>query len=105
MKILALEQEIPGADGNAFAPHLEAEARRVWELTQEGVIREIYFRSNRDSAVLVLECNNLDEARQILETLPLVSEGLITFELIPLKPYPGYARLFNPKVEVNFESK
>ena len=30
----------------------------------------------------------------ILATLPLVQEGLITFELIPLAPYPGFARLF-----------
>lgn len=95
MKILALEEEIPRAEGKAFAPHIKAEARRVWELIQEGVIREIYFRSDQDSAVLVLECENGDEARHILKTLPLVSEGLITFDLIPLKPYPGFARLFN----------
>jgi muconolactone delta-isomerase len=95
MKILALEQEIPGADGKAFAPHLKAEARRVWELTQEGVIREIYFRSDRDSAVLVLECDDEDEARHILDTLPLVSEGLIAINIIPMKPYPGFARLFD----------
>jgi hypothetical protein len=30
-----------------------------------------------------------------LETLPLVKAGLITFDVIPLKAYPGFARLFN----------
>jgi hypothetical protein len=30
----------------------------------------------------------------VLETLPLVREGLIAFEVIPLKPYPGLWRLF-----------
>ena len=29
-----------------------------------------------------------------LDTLPLVRAGLITFELVPLAPYPGLARLF-----------
>jgi hypothetical protein len=29
-----------------------------------------------------------------LATLPLVSQGLIDFDLIPLRPYPGFARLF-----------
>ncbi len=33
-------------------------------------------------------------AQAVLETLPLVREKLIEFELIPLKPYPGFARLF-----------
>jgi muconolactone delta-isomerase len=94
MKILALEKELPGATAAVFAPHLQAEAARVWELQQTGVLREIYFRADRSDAVLVLECADVAEARQVLETLPLVREKLITFEIIPLKPYPGLARLF-----------
>ena len=31
-----------------FAPHLKAEAARAWELYQEGIIRELYFRADRD---------------------------------------------------------
>jgi len=38
------------------------------------------------------------EARQVLDTLPLVQEKLITFEVIPLQPYPGLARLFGGNV-------
>ena len=29
-----------------------------------------------------------------LPTLPFVQAGLITFEVVPLAPYPGVARLF-----------
>ena len=94
MKILALEQEAPGHTSDDFAPHLKAEAERVWTLHQEGVIRELYFRADRSEAVLVLECANLDGARAALDSLPLVQAGLIDFELIPLRPYPGFARLF-----------
>jgi hypothetical protein len=42
----------------------------------------------------VLECASLDEAQEILDTLPLVRDRLIEFELIPLVPYPGFERLF-----------
>jgi hypothetical protein len=45
-------------------------------------------------AVLVLECTDVEEANEVLNTLPLVKEGLITFDFIPLAPYPGFARLF-----------
>jgi hypothetical protein len=55
----------------------------------------LYFRADRHEAVLVLECADVDEARSVLNTLPLVREQLIGFELIPLKAYPGFARLFN----------
>lgn len=94
MKILALEQEIPGAAAEAFKPHLKAEAIRVWELYQAGVFRELYFRQDRSDAVLMLECRDVEEAKEVLNTLPLVKAGLITFDLIPLSPYPGFARLF-----------
>ena len=94
MKILALEQEVPGTTAAAFTPHLRAEAARVWELQQSGVLRETYFRQDRSDAVLVLECTDAGEAQRVLGTLPLVQAGLIAFEVIPLKPYPGLARLF-----------
>jgi hypothetical protein len=32
--------------------------------------------------------------RKIVRELPLVRAGLIDFELVPLKAYPGFARLF-----------
>ena len=94
MKILAIEREVPGLSGEAFAPHLQAEAARVWELYQAGVIRELYFRQDQHSAVLVLECAHAKEASEILNTLPLVKEKLITFDILPLIPYPGFSRLF-----------
>ena len=66
----------------------------MWRLQQEDVIREIYFRADQSCAVLMLECDDLEQARRRLSELPLVAAGLIQFELIPLRPYPGFARLF-----------
>jgi len=94
MKILALEREAPGLSGSDFQPHLNAEAARAWELYQDGVIRELYFHADQHTAVLVLECAGLAEANQVLAALPMVQAGLISFELIPLVAYPGFARLF-----------
>ena len=94
MKLLALEREVPGTTAEQFQPFLEAEAAKVWELYQAGVFRELYFRQDRSEAVLVLECADVQEADRVLGTLPLVQQGLITFEVIPLVPYPGFSRLF-----------
>ncbi len=97
MKILAIEKEYTGKKVEDFQPHLKAEARQVWKLYKKGVIREIYFRADRTSAVLILECKNLEEAKEKLSTLPLVLEDLIYFDFIPLAPYPGFERLFKSK--------
>ena len=94
MKILALEHDLPNATAEGFQEYAVAEARQVWALYQAGVVRESYFREDRSEAVLVLECQSLEEAWEALSTLPFVQNKLITFELIPLKAYPGFERLF-----------
>jgi hypothetical protein len=94
MKILALEKELSGTTPAQFQSLLQDEALAVWELQQAGTIREIYFSAEGHAAVLILECDDRDAAQQALAGLPLVKAGLIEFELIPLVPYDGYARLF-----------
>jgi muconolactone delta-isomerase len=95
MRVLAIERPVEGVTGERFTPELAAaEARQAWELHQAGTVRELFFRADEASAVLLLECGDVGEAQRILATLPLVAAGLIRFELIPLRAYPGFARLF-----------
>ena len=94
MRILALEHEVAGATAAQFKLHANAEAARAWELVQSGLVREIHMRADRNDAVLVLECASVEQAQSILATLPMVQAGLTLFDVIPLKPYPGFARLF-----------
>jgi hypothetical protein len=95
MRILAIEKDVPGVANEQFTPELlRAEAAKAWEMYQAQVIRELYFRADRHEAVLVLECKDAAEANQALAELPLVRAGLIAFEVAPLAPYPGFARLW-----------
>ena len=90
---------MPGVTADDFRPHLKAEGRRAWELYQAGVFREMYFRADEEVAVLVLECADVAEAQAVLQSLPLVRAGLIAFDVIPLRAYPGFARLFASTTE------
>lgn len=98
MKILAIEHENTEISSADFAPYLQAEAARVWKLHKEGIIREIYFHRDEHIAVLIMECDTVAEASDILATLPLVQAGLISFHIMPLVPYTGFERLFEHKV-------
>ena len=93
MKILAIEKEKEGLTALEFKPYLEDEAKKVWELQQSDIIREIYF-NNENHAVLILECADINEAKNILNELPLVKNELISFKLMSLSPYSGFSRLF-----------
>ena len=97
MKIIAIEKENPSADSSQFSTHLKDEAIKAWELYQSDFIREIYFRQDQSSVVLVLESDSIETAKNKLNKLPLVEHNFISFELIPLIPYPGFARLFQHK--------
>jgi len=97
MKVLAISKDLPGADEEQFTEDiLRAEAGKVWELYQSGVLREIYFTDTQE-AVLILECDDAEEAHSHLAGLPLVHAGLIDFEVKALVPYTGLARLFAPR--------
>jgi hypothetical protein len=95
MQVLALERAVPGVPDDAFTPALlRAEAERLWELNQAGVVRQAFFRMDRQEAVLLLEAVDAETARSVLDELPLVSAGLIDFDVVTLRAYPGFARLF-----------
>jgi hypothetical protein len=94
MKVLALGHDVVAQDDPRFAELRPAEARRAWEMYQADVLREIYFRADSPNGVLLFEVPDLAAARAAVDSLPLVAAGLIDFDLVPLRPYPGFARLF-----------
>ena len=95
MRILAIEKDGPAAGRADMKRSLQEEARRVWELYQGDKIREIWFTVSDRRAVLLLECATLEEAGALLATLPLVRERFISFEILALRPYDGFERLFH----------
>ena len=94
MKILVLEIENNNINRDEFKKYGKEEAAKLWELYKKGVVRENYFSQDKNTAVLILETKDLEEAKAELSQLPFVKNKLITFEFIPLKPYSGMERLF-----------
>lgn len=95
MKILAIEKETASVDKSKLRNLLKPEAKQIWNLYKNGTAREIYFTQDDHRAGLILECEDQNAAEKILNTLPLVKEKLIQFEILPLQAYDGFERLFN----------
>lgn len=91
MKVIAVSRPIsrPVAE---MAPLLPEEARTVWALYTEGVVREQYLRDD-GGVVLVLEATTLDAARAALSRLPLVANGFLKFDVWKLAPFTPWGRL------------
>ncbi len=92
MKIIAIEKELTQIAGDDAAALYKAEARQVYALYLRDALREIYL-TEEHCAIIMLECADMEEAKQLLDTLPLVQAGVIAFNLHELHPYRGYGRL------------
>jgi hypothetical protein len=92
MKILAIENEIEGVEWAGLEDLLKEEAQHVFNLYLSDSLREIYFTESKN-AILILETENKEAALKLLDALPLVKSGKITFEVMELKPYTGYERI------------
>jgi hypothetical protein len=88
MRILALDRIVPNASLEKMKPLFRQEAQCAYELYKSGRIRELFFRTDRPGAAMLLECESTADARSLLDALPLVRAGLVEFELIPLGPFP-----------------
>ncbi len=101
MRFLALgslvDVSFPDMSREEAAALGRAEARRSWELYQAGVIREVHFRTDAHRSVMLLEAPDETTAREALASLPFVKAGALSFEVIGLRPYDGWARLFAPQ--------
>ncbi len=95
MKILVLARRSGEVSLDQMRPHFKAEVEAVWDLYTRGIVREFYTRADQGGpAILTVECENVEAARQTLQGLPLVEMKMIDLDLIPLAPFNGLTQLF-----------
>lgn len=95
MQILAIDKFLPETTMEKVQPHLKEEMVVTWEHYKQGKIRQLYFRQDHPGVVLMMECDSLEEAKELIDELPLVKERLIEFELIPLGFFQPFEALFD----------
>ncbi|GAB4134471.1 MAG: hypothetical protein Fur0041_07780 [Bacteroidia bacterium] len=95
MRILAIDRILPTATEEKIRGIVVKEAVHIWLLYSKEIIREFYFRKDRPGVVIVLECADINEAKRVLETFPLVRAGVIDFEIIPLGHFVPFGTLID----------
>jgi hypothetical protein len=63
------------------APHLQAEAARMAELRQAGLVELMLLKADWSGVALLLRAADLAAARAAVDSLPLVTNGITSFEL------------------------
>jgi len=95
VKILAIGHPRNGVRWEHIYPYVGEQARSVWESYEIDQVREFYLRADHQpGVVLVMECDDMTEAEELVAALPMAKANLLDFELIPLRPFMGFRYLF-----------
>ena len=78
---------------------MPAEIRATVKLYFDGKIRQWYSRGDGRGVVVLVEAKTEDEARALMETLPLAKEQLMDYEYIPVGPLMPLRALMGPRAQ------
>ena len=75
---------------------MPAEIRATVKLYFDGKIRQWYSRGDGKGVIFLVDAKTVDEARALMETLPLAKENLMDHEYIPVGPLMPLRALMGP---------
>lgn len=93
MQFIALNRRLTEAHPESeFEPLIGPETKRASELYAQGTIRQIWSRGDLKGVCALIEADDEETARNIMDTMPIASHGLSEIVVLaPLKPYFGFA--------------
>jgi hypothetical protein len=78
---------------------MPSEVRATVKLYLDGKIREWYSRGDGKGVVFLVDAKTEDEARAVMETLPLAKEQLMDHQYIPVGPLMPLRMLIGPAAQ------
>ena len=84
--VLVIETPRQGVTVQQVMAVIPAEIRATVKLYLDGKIREWYSRGDGKGVIFLLDVTTEDDARALMETLPLAKQQLMDHEYIPVGP-------------------
>jgi hypothetical protein len=100
-EVLVIQTAKQGVTPQQVMAVIPAEIRATVKLYLDGKIRQWYSRGDGKGIVFLVEAQTEDEARAIMETLPLAKEQLMDHEYVPVGPLMPLRALLGPGAQNN----
>ncbi len=95
-RILAVGTLTGNRQSEAFRQVMPREVRATVDLYLKGKIDQWYVKQDQSGVVFILNVTSAQEARSLLDALPLGEAGLMRFDLTPLGPLNPLRLLLKP---------
>jgi len=95
-EVMVILRAKPGVTREQIMAIMPSEIRETVKLYLDGKISQWYSLSEGRGVVFLIDAKTEDEARAIMETLPLAKEHLMDHEYIPLGPLMPLKLLMSP---------
>ena len=95
-EVLVIQTPKQGVTAQQIMAVIPSEIRATVKLYLDGKIRQWYSRGDGKGVIFLVDAKTEDEARAIMETLPLAKEQLMDHEYIPVGPLMPLRALMGP---------
>jgi hypothetical protein len=95
-EVLVIQTPKQGVTAQQILAVIPAEIRATVKLYLDGKISQWYSRGDGKGVIFLVDAKTEDEARAIMETLPLAKEQLMDHEYIPVGPLMPLRALMGP---------
>ena len=96
IEVLVIQTPKKGVTPEQIMAVIPAEIRATVKLYLDGKIRQWYSRGDGKGVIFLVDAKTEDEARAIMEPLPLAKEQLLDDEYIPVGPLMPLRALMGP---------
>ena len=98
-EVIVIQTAKQGVTPDQIMTVMPAEIRATVRLYFDGKIRQWYSRGDGKGVVFLVDAKTEEEARAIVETLPLAKEHLMDEQYIPVGPLMPLRALMGPGVQ------
>ena len=95
-EVMVVQTAKQGVTAQQIMAVMPSEIRATVQLYLDGKIRQWYSRGDGKGVVFLVDAKSEDEARALMETLPLAKEQLMDHEYVPVGPLMPLRILMRP---------
>jgi hypothetical protein len=96
IEVLVIQTPKQGVTAQQILAVIPSEIRATVKLYLDGKIRQWYSRGDGKGVIFLVDAKTEDEARVVMETLPLAKEQLMDHQYIPVGPLMPLRALMGP---------